>query len=259
MLRDFAKMAQDYTQASEAGRVLRAESWNDFDTNSRAEQEASAKAFAKMDFCGGAYVGYFVATAPWYNFAFLVFDAETHRRIYYDLQIHHSHAETVAESIAEMARTAQNKLFTVASVCAEPVKNHDEYSRKAEFVRDIYADRYARLYMGYIGKPSAAQVQASREWFADWTSLYYYANKEEAFSVHEILQKLEERRREHLDDFEYWKDAFKTEFYNFECMYSERYEEAAASAGADVENLTDAQRKAYAAAYKDFWREVRDL
>lgn len=260
---DFEKMAADYEQAKAQGKVLPAECWDDI--KNATEQEAAAKAFAKIEFCDGDYIGYFCATQPWYEFGLLVFDGETHRKIYDDLQIHHTayinretkeiRDATTAESIEAIIKQAKNHLFTVAQL-AEPLKSHYEYEQKQDFIINHYANRYARIYAGYIGSPSAEQVKAAQNWYYENATMHYYENADDARAVRHMLHRLAELRRETLNSYEYLKEALKGEFYNYECMYAERYDEAAEAVGVDVNDMTETQTKAYNAAYKEFWKEV---
>lgn len=260
---DFEKMAADYEQAKTHGKVFPAECWDDI--KNATEQEAAAKAFAKIEFCDGDYIGYFCATQPWYKFALLVFDAETHRKIYEDLQIHHTahynketeeiRDATTAESIEKIIKQAKNQLFTVAQL-AEPLKSHDEYDKKYGFVVNHYANRYARIYAGYIGSPNAEQVKAAQNWHYENATMNYYENADDARAVRHILHRLAELRREKLNCYEYLKEALKDEFYNYECMYADSYDQAAEAVGVDINEMTETQTKAYKAAYREFWQEV---
>lgn len=260
---DFEKMANDYEQAKVRGQVMTAN--NIYDIENATEHNASTKAFAKIEFCDGDYIGYFCATQPWYEFALLIFDAETHRQIYYDLQIHHRQRfdkateqiidNTTAEQIAETIKQAKNKIFSVRQL-AEPIKSHYEYTQKQDFAYNKYANRYARIWACYIGKPSDEQVKVAQTWYYDPYTMYYYENADDARAVRHVLQRLADRRREMLNDYEYLKTAFKDEFYNYECMYADRYDEAAAAVGVHVDQMSETQAEAYNAAYKEFWREV---
>lgn len=128
---NFEKMAADYEQAKAQGKVFLAKCWDDI--KNATEQEAAAKAFAKIDFCDGDYIGYFCATQPWYEFALLVFDAETHRKIYEDLQIHHTahynketeeiRTATTAESIEEIIKQAKKSTFYSCATCGTAKKS----------------------------------------------------------------------------------------------------------------------------------------
>lgn len=260
---DFEKIASDYEQAKERGQTLPAHNWDEL--NNTTEQEAAAKAFAKIEFCDGDYIGYICATQPWYEFALLVFDAETHRKIYDDLQIHHTahydreteeiRTATTAESIETIIKQANSKLFTVAQL-AEPLKSHYEYEQKLDFAINHYANRYARIYAGYIGSPSPEQVKAAQKWHYEPHTMHFYENIDDARAVRHILQRLATRRQETINSYDYLKQAFKDEFYNYECMYAERYDEAAEAVGVDINEMTETQTKAYKAAYREFWQEV---
>lgn len=260
---NFEEMANKYEAATANGRALVVNGWDDL--KATTEQNAATVAFEKIEFCDGAYIGYFCATQPWYNFALLVYDGETHRKIYDDLQIHHNayynketeeiRTATTAESIEEIVKQAESKLFTLAQL-DEPIKSHYEYTQKFDFALNHYPERYSRIYAGYIGEPSAQQVDAANKWYYENTTMHYYENIDDARAVRHILQRLARRRQETINSYEYLKEAFKDEFYNFECMYADNYAQAAKAVGVDINNMSETQTKAYKAAYREFWREV---
>nr|DAG31668.1 MAG TPA: hypothetical protein [Caudoviricetes sp.] len=71
------------------------------------------------------------------------------------------------------------------------------------------------------------------------------------------MHQLEQQHAEQLNNFDYLVGAFTYEFYNFECMISDRYDEATEQIGLDWNSMTETQQNAFEKARGIFLAQVR--
>lgn len=227
------------------------------DTKNVSFRQASENAIReKVVFCGGKFIGFFVEFEPYYGISLLVYDAETKLQILQELGIHYCTKVSDEERIQAERNAAKTKLFDVNICCNTQPCNYWEYRKRFDFVVNIYPKRYKSVSGWYIGKPDAEQVEAAKKWFFCPSTMQYFKNENEAMEVHKCVCETRQRHMERLNDMEYVKQALIDEFYNYECMYGERYDEAAIAVGIDLEHLTESQNTAYKAAYREFWQQV---
>lgn len=225
--------------------------------------QAEAMATQKVDFCNGLYKGYICDLPPYYGVSLLVFDSETHRLVYDNLGIHHTHKYinggfvpmTDDEKASDEIDTAKSKLFDVAEITTTPPKSWQEQRNRRDFVINIYPKRYKYTSAFYIGKPSQEQKEAEKTGFISFTNYGYFDTKEHATDVDTVTQATREQADKQLNNFDYLVNAMVCEFFNFECMYSERYDEAIASVGI-LGNMTKTQLRAYREAIRQFKQEL---
>lgn len=228
--------------------------------------QAEAMATQKVDFCNGLYKGYICDLPPYYGVSLLVYDSETERLIFDELGIHHTTKYinnafvpmTDGEKANAEIETAKGKLYDVTEITTTPPKDWHEQRNRADFVRNIYPKRYNYTSAFYIGKATPEQEKASKTGFFSWANFGYFDTKEHADDVDAVAQATSEQAKKQLNNFDYLVDAMVCEFFNFECMYSERYDEALASVGI-TDEMTETQQRAFDEAKRQFKQRLREI
>lgn len=237
----------------ERNEFLTANSYKDFET--LTEQQAGAKACASFTMCGDSYVAYIAATAPYYDAALLVYDFETKRQIYIDTFLMYHGTE--AERLEKMLNVAERKLFTASDILAASIKNYADYRAKCDFMLNIYPKRYKYVSAIYIGKPSEEQNNAVKSGYFCRCTLSYFEELRHVEDISKMWSELESKHNKQLaQDMDYLKSACIHEFYNFECIYGGRYNEAIAHAGIELKTATEEQRAVIKQAICEYDREA---
>lgn len=120
----------------------------------------------------------------------------------------------------------EQKLFTDDEICA-PVRDYDEYTRKAYYVRNYYSQRRDSvsifgIFVGEEGRKKERELERCRATMSfNPVALAYYQDKAFVERNIALMDSLNRARAQKKDDFEYWKGAFEYEMYNHEYTYSE--------------------------------------
>lgn len=228
------------------------------DVKKITEDIAKKFSFYNAEFVGGKFKGYFIACAPYYDIAFLIYDGETGLQVKEDFAIHYNYKDSPEEKIKAMYQATERALFDVEEITKTPPKNYGEYRRRINFAMNIYSKRYPCVSAWFISKPSPEQLKAKESGFFSNATFNYYLTKDAAFEIDKVVVETNARHRHRLNDIEYIKEALKDEFYNYECMYGGRYEEAVSAVGIDKKDMTPEQRAALDLAYRQFWKEVNE-
>lgn len=226
--------------------------------------QAEAMATQKVDFCNGLYKGYICDLPPYYGVSLLVYDSETEHLIFDELGIHHTTKYinnafmpmTDGEKANAEIETAKGKLYDVTEITTTPPKDWHEQRNRADFVRNIYPKRYNYTSAFYIGK--ATPGKSVKNGFFSWANFGYFDTKEHADDVDTVAQATSEQAKKQLNNFDYLVDAMVCEFFNFECMYSGRYDEALASVGI-TDEMTETQQRAFDEAKRQFKQRLREI
>ena len=239
-----------------SGKIYSVEKYED--VKKITEEIAKKFSFYNAEFVGGKFKGYFIACAPFYDIAFLIYDGETGLQVKEDFAIHYTHKDSPEEKIKAMYLTAERELFDIEEIMNTPPKNYCEYRRRIAFATNIYSRRHPYVSAWFIGKPSPEQLKAKESGFFSRLTYNYYLTKDAAFEIDKVIVETITKHRQRLNDINYIKEALKSEFYNYECMYGGRFEEAAQAVGVDKKDMTVQQREAYNLAYREFWKEVNE-
>lgn len=231
------------------------------------EATAKAESVQTVTFCHGLYNGYIIDLEPWYGISLLVYDNETKKLIYDNLGIHHQtyylgcgewRQATPEEQAETEIKEATASLFDINEITTTPPRDWYEQRKRADFVRNIYPKRYAYISAYYIGQPDEEQLKAKKERFISYSMFGYFKTEEQARDVDRCIRAVREQHEKRLTDVDYLAEAMLTEFYNYECMYSDRYDEALDSVGVDIDRLTAVQEQAFNVALIKFKQQLRE-
>lgn len=215
---------------------------------------------------------YFVDLGGSFGFSALVFYGDRHIYHANDYQLHHSNRSV--EGLKEFyIQAMNNKLFTEEEITG-PVSSYDEYSRKSDFLHNLYGLREEYVSMFLVG-PTKAEEAAHERAIAgrifDPVSFGYYLPERKEFVEHhvELLKALNKAKDAMNEDFEYQKGAFLREMWNHEYGYSgspdfdvlqvfgnieyKGDDEAALHAYFQELGFSEVRQKAYRAAQKEYW------
>lgn len=151
----------------------------------------------------------------------------------------------------------QKQQFDINEITTTAPTTYREYVERWRYVFNDYANSLPHESAFYIGKPTAEQQEAAKNWYLSKEALNYYPEKETAENIDRILHQLEQQHTEQLNNFDYLVGAFTYEFYNFECMISDRYDEATEQIGLDWNSMTETQQNAFEKARGIFLAQVR--
>lgn len=230
---------------------------NHYELEQITQETAKENALQEVEFCSGLYNGYFVNLEPYYGISLLVYDNETHRLILDELGIHcNHHCKTELDFIEAEEAVALKKLFNSDRIRNTPPASWQEQCDRQNFALNIYPKRYKYISGFYIREPDEEQKEAAKGWYFSLCKCAYFEKAEERDEVDSLWDAAKQQHAKRFDDFEYLKNAMIYEFYNFECMYSERYDEALANIGLDLNSLSETQEKAFWTARREFWKQV---
>lgn len=169
-----------------------------------------------------------------------------------DYELHHN-GKTHEELYNYYIKSLNEKLYTDDELSA-PLKNYNDYTRRCYYMSNYYGDREDNISYYHTfhneDEEEARKAVIENLYFSD-VCLAYYANADFVEKVSELQNKIEEAKKATENDFEYWKNAFYYEFFNFECIIGGRYAEAAYTA-TNGEKLNDVQKKAYTKAKREY-------
>ncbi|MBR6859708.1 MAG: hypothetical protein IKM73_00105 [Acidaminococcaceae bacterium] len=199
------------------------------------------------------------------------------RHIYYanDYQLHHGTVESLEELRQLYINKLNNILFTEDEI-DQPLKDYDEYTRKDYFLRNYYnmREEYVSMFGSFNDPEFTKQYEKkTANMIRDVYSFCYYPADKADFIRHhyELVSKLQKRRREMQENFEYQKGAFLYEMYNHEyginweadydvlsCFGKLEYaEDESLDNYFDQLKFNDVQRRAYRAARSEYYAHAQ--
>lgn len=238
------------------------------DIEQLTEQQAATFALEKMDI--KEHQAYFICLGD-FGYSVCVFKDGHH--IYYanDYELHH-HGKTHSELKQLYIDKLNRRLFTEAELAA-PLKDYDEFRRKVDFLRNLYAMRIENL--SIFNYSSTEQERAYYEQKIKVMKFdapgLCYTNSEEFNKHHaDLWIALMDEEKKLKDNFEYYKSAFLYEMYNHEYGINWQADWDTLSAFGNIEwheddvekyfdelKFTETQRKAYYAARAQYFKEQR--
>lgn len=212
---------------------------------------------------------YFVDFEGYFGYSALVFINGHH--VYYanDYELHHSnHAGDRAWLKNWYIETLNNKLFTEEEIF-QPLKDYSEYDRKSYFLHNYYNMRVDYVSMFFIRKDEDKPNISGM--IFDPAGFCYVKSADFVKHHSELLEALNSRKAETINDFEYQKNAFLHEMYNHEYGINWQADYDTLSAFGRVNwhdtdikayfrelNFTDVQQRAYFAAREQYFAETRE-
>lgn len=185
------------------------------DIETLTENEAREAAIEIADIKG--HNVYFVDIEGYFGYSALVFKDGHH--IYYanDYELHHN-GKTPDELNELYKRSLANKLYTDEEI-AEPLKSYSDYTAKADYLHNYYGMRRDHVSIFCINPSKDQQADFERKTKTmtfDPVAFAYYDDAEFVEHHIELFYKLESRKSETADNYEYQKSAFIYELGNHE-------------------------------------------
>jgi hypothetical protein len=202
---------------------------------------------------------YFINFAGYFGFSCIVFYNGHLIRYAGDYQLHHSNIAGREELKKIYIKNLQNKLYTEEGLTA-PLKDYNDYSRREYYIRNYYGDRVDHISQFEIIHDDFERMlydQETKDLVSNPVCLAYYADAEFVENCVKLYDAIQKTKDNIADNYDYWYDAFKHEFYNYECIYGERYNEAAAAA-LNGSTPTDTIKAAYKNAKCDYFAECME-
>lgn len=244
--------------------------WNIRDIESVTEEWCKDIGFDVREIKG--HNVYLVDFGGYFKRSLLVFRNGKH--IYYanDYELHHpTMAECTDEEIYDyMLKNMEWKLF--ADDEYGEITDYDDYDRKAYYLHNYYVMQTERESIFAIN-PTDEEKRAFKEKTKGWTydpAGFCYIPDAEFVARHiKLMNQLNKAKERKADDFEYYKDAFKSEMYNHEYSINWEADYDTLSAFGNIEwheddlnayfkelGFTETQKKAYMAARAEYYKEI---
>lgn len=246
--------------------------WTITDIERIPERAAKLMAYKEMEIKGHNI--YFVDFEGYFGFSCLVFKNGHHIFYANDYAIHHP-GKTREELEEWYIDGANNKLFTEEEI-AEPLKDYDEYSRKAYYLTNYYGmqEDHVSIFYVHTREEEAEEYRKKFEGkFYNPVSFAYYDDKTFVDHHIELYNTLGKAKKNTTDNYEYQKNAFKREMFNHEYGINWQADYDVLSTFGNIKytedddevqqyfeqlGFTDLQRKAYYAAKKEYYAECKD-
>lgn len=213
---------------------------------------------------------YFVNLGKYFGDSYLVFKNGKH--IYYanDYELHHSYTvkEGGKEALEKLYLDEINgKLFTEDELCGK-IKDYDEYSKKSYYLRNYYhmQKNYVSIFGIWTEENEKKFKRETKNMTYNPVSFCYMDDIDFINHQKGLLEKLEKRKEELADNYEYYKKAFLSEMYNHEYGINWDADHDTLSAFGNVGwhnninayfdelNFTETQKKAYVDARRQYYK-----
>lgn len=214
--------------------------------------EAEARIMAEQHEVIKGHDVYFIDFGGYFKFGYVVFCRGHHMRHASDFELHHK-SDSRDQLYKYYKQQLNKKLYTEKGLAAK-LKNYHDYKARKNYLLNYYSDMENHIScFGIFSDPEfkaryeaeTKDLQFNRYTFSYCRSLdfiYKCADLDEA-----LKNALEATRH----DFDYWKEAFRYEFSNYECIYGGRYSEAASDA-TNGNALNEVQKRAYKEAKREY-------
>lgn len=216
---------------------------------------------------------YFVDFKNAFGYSALVFADGKHIHYANDHELHHRHMSR-SELYKWYVKTMSNKLYTEEQLL-EPIRDYDDYAARTRFLRNYYPmRRKSESIFGIVHSEKerkAWQKKVKRMFYSD-IAFAYFDDPEFVEHMEKLMQGIENRWTEKVDDFDTWKAAFKYEMANHEYIincYQGDWDTLSAfgniewkGEGADVTlyfdqlGFNETQRRAWYAARSEYLKEA---
>ena len=204
---------------------------------------------------------YFLTLGEYFGYSYLVY-LNGHQLIYAgDYELHHRD-KNKTELHEYYIGCLNEKLFTAEEI-AEPLEKYSDYQLRERYIRNILptAEDCVSIFEIFDSEEKRTiHKQATEGLYYSNVAFAYFKDKFFVDKLEELLGVLEKVKQETLDNYDYWKNAFRYEYSNYECIYGGRYDEAIAAASGGGK-LTDTQRRAAIDAKREYenWCYEHDM
>lgn len=230
---------------------------------------------------------YLIDLGEYFGYSMVIFKNNHH--IYYanDYESHNSYlvkdkerADAVKVLRERYIEEANHKLFTEEEILGD-IKDYDDYSVKAYFLRNYYIMQIDYETAFVIGDKKQKELEdkiKENNMSYNPISFCFVSEKDVPFCKHqaELLTKLEIKRAESEKSYDYMKEAFIKEMYNHEYQINWDGDLDVLSAFGkvpreivwerdytlnelfDALDFTETQRRAYRDAKKEYYRQIEE-
>lgn len=171
---------------------------------------------------------FFINFKGHFGYSYVVFYNDHLIRYAGDYELHHN--GKTREELHEMYIKALNdKLFTDEEL-ESPLKNYNDYQRRCYYLNNYYGDRENHVSYFHIFNNKGVEEayrKAIKDLYNNSVCCGYYKSADFVKKCKELSQKIENALKAMENNFDYWKNAFYHEFFNYECIIGGRYSEAA--------------------------------
>ena len=251
--------------------------WNIKEIESLSEDKAKEMAIETMVI--KSHNIYFVDFKGYFGYSALVF--KNNHQIYHanDYELHWSSLKGEREKLKEQFIKGLNRKLYTEEELGEPIKDYDDYTAKAYYLRNYYILQIDYITAWCIGDKEQEELKKKvKDMVFNPISFCYVNKKDVPFCKRqaELLCKLETLKDESEKSFDYMKDAFLKEMYNHEyCINWDADVDTLSAFGNiprevtwnsdytlndlfDALKFTDTQREAYKAARRQYYKEIRE-
>lgn len=212
---------------------------------------------------------YFVDFGGCFGYSVLVFKNNHHIHYANDYQLHHS--SIPKESLNRIYKEKMNNILFTEAEISEPLQDYNEYSRKSYYMRNYYGMQRDYITVFCINPTAEQKAEFERKTKSmtyNPVSFGYYKDAEFVKRHAELMNILEAQKEKTVDSFEYQKNAFLHEMFNYEYGINWQADYDVLSVFGNITyteaendlqqyfeqlNFTDVQKKAYYAARKEYY------
>lgn len=220
---------------------------------------------------------YFVDFGGYFGYSVLLFKNGHH--IYYanDYELHHRYGDPTHEDLRKLYKEKLNNiLFTEAEIAA-PLTSYDEYKSKEYFLRNYYAmqvDHISIFGDFRTDDKKQAHKKKTENLSFDPVGLCYVEDAEFVRHHVELFESLQKSRQNMESSYEYLKSAYLSEMFNHEYGINWQADfdtlsafgnvtwhgdgEESLEAYFDELHMSDAQRRAYLDARREYSRQANE-
>ena len=201
-------------------------------------EEVKAIALEKLNVKG--FDIYLVDLGEYFGYSALVFKDEHHIYFANLYEVHYRYNGPTHEQLKDKyISLLNNKLFIDEELTA--VKDHEEYEKKIEFIRNYMPQEYDYLTafcINGIYKGKDKEKYESGEYTA-YSNIAFAYFKDNSYHnrAKPLINKLERSYKEAMENIDNFKEAVKQALYNYEACITCEYETALDSLGLNYEDL----------------------
>ena len=223
-------------------------------TTIEALSKAEVEKYATEKICIKGFNVYLVDLGEYFGYSALVFKDDHHIYFANLYEMHYRYNNPTDKQLrGKYISLLNNKLFTDEELTT--VKDHDEYEKKTEFIRNYMPQEYDYLTAFcingiYKGENLKKYESGKYTYYSDITFAYFkdtsYQDRAEP-----LIKKLRKSYNTIMEDLKEFKKAVKKELYNHEACITYEYDTALGSLGLVFEELPKAKQNAVLEVFKE--------
>ena len=195
---------------------------------------------------------YFIDFDGNFGYSYLVY-LNGHQLIYAgDYELHHRHMNRT--ELCKWYNDTLNAILFTPEEIAEPLTKYSDYQNRERYIRNLLPcaeDHVGIFFIKHNDEEEKMFEQAKENLYYSRIAFAYFKDKSFVDKLEELLGTLEAVKQDTFENYDYWKNAFRYEYSNYECIYGGRYDEAIVAASGS-EELTDTQKQAAIDAKREY-------